>query len=77
MIITLFEGDRVETYHSLAAAAYAAIAWYCDLEEETPPWDYEIQSFSGLLEAIEDRKKRIAARRNARRPRPGRSRKKG
>ena len=61
MTITLFEGDRVETYTSLAAAVYAAKTWYSDLENETPPWDYEIQSFDGLLEAIEEHKKRIGA----------------
>lgn len=61
MIITLFEGNRVETFTSLSAAAYAAKTWYSDLENGTPPWDYEIQSFDGLLEAIEEHKKRIAA----------------
>lgn len=60
MIITLFEGNRTETYNNLAAAANAAKTWYSDLENETPPWDYEIQSFEGLLEAIEEHKKRIA-----------------
>lgn len=38
MRITLFEGNRVETFTSLAAAAYAAKTWYSDLENETPPW---------------------------------------
>ena len=61
MIITLFEGERTETYKSLAAAANAAKTWYSDLEDETPPWDYEVQNFEGLLEAIEEHKKRIAA----------------
>jgi hypothetical protein len=63
MRITLFEGNRVETFTSLAAAAYAAKTWYSDLENETPPWDYEIQSFDGLLDAVEEHKKRIAAAR--------------
>ena len=36
MRITLFEGNRVETFTSLAAAAYAAKTWYSDLENETP-----------------------------------------
>jgi predicted FMN-binding regulatory protein PaiB len=71
MLITLFERNRVETFTSLAAAAYAAKTWYSDLENETPSWDYEIQSFDGLLEAIEEHKKRIAAApRNSRRPTP-------
>jgi hypothetical protein len=61
MLITLFEGNRVETFTSLAAAAYAAKTWYSDLENGMPPWDYEIQSFAGLLGAIEEHKKRIAA----------------
>jgi hypothetical protein len=61
MIITLFEGDRTETYDNLAAAANAARSWYSDFEDEMPPWDYEIQSFEGLLEAIEEHKKRISA----------------
>jgi predicted FMN-binding regulatory protein PaiB len=61
MLITLFERNRVETFTSLAAAAYAVKTWYSDLENETPSWDYEIQSFDGLLEAIEEHKKRIAA----------------
>ena len=61
MIITLFEGNRVETYHSLAAAAYAAKTWYSDLENEMPPWDYEVESFDGLLQAIEEHKKRIGS----------------
>jgi hypothetical protein len=38
MLITLFEGNRVETFTSLAAAAYAAQTWYSDLEKEMPPW---------------------------------------
>jgi predicted FMN-binding regulatory protein PaiB len=61
MLITLFERNRVETFTSLAAAAYAAKTWYSDLENETPSWDYEIQNLDGLLEAIEEHKKRIAA----------------
>jgi hypothetical protein len=61
MLITLFEGNRVETFTSLAAAAYAAETWYSNLENGTPLWDYEIQNFNGLLKAIEEHKKRIAA----------------
>jgi hypothetical protein len=60
MVITLFEGDRTETYNTLAAAANAARSWYSDIEDEMPPWDYEIQSFEDLLEAIEEQKKRIS-----------------
>jgi hypothetical protein len=61
MIITLFEGNRTETYKSLAAAANAARTWYLDLEDGMPLWDYQVQNFQGLLEAIEEHKKRIAA----------------
>ena len=61
MIITLFEGQRSETYKSLSEAANAAKNWYSDLEEDAPPWDHETQSYDGLLEAIEEHKKRIAA----------------
>jgi hypothetical protein len=61
MTITLFEGNRTETYNNLAAAAHAARSWYSDFEDEIPPWDYEIQSLEDLLEAIEEHKKRIAA----------------
>ena len=61
MLITLFEGNRVETFTSLAAAAYAAQTWYSDRENGTPPWDYDIRNFNGLLEAIQEHKKRIAA----------------
>ena len=60
MLITLFEGNRVETFTSLAAAAYAAQTWYSDLEKEMPRWDYEVESFDSLLKAIEEHKKRIA-----------------
>jgi hypothetical protein len=62
MIITLFEGQRTETYDSLSEAANAAKNWYSDLkEDETPPWDYEIQTFDGLLDAIEAHNKRTAS----------------
>ena len=61
MIITLFEGNRTETYKSLAAAANAARTWYSDLEDGMPLWDYQVQNFQALLEAIEEHKKRIAA----------------
>ena len=71
MVITLFEGDRTETYNTLAAAANAARSWYSDVKDEMPPWDYEIQSFEDLLEAIEEHKKRIsAAPENDYHPRP-------
>jgi hypothetical protein len=62
MMITLFEGQRTETYTSLSEAANAAKNWYSDLEEdETPPWDYQIQTFNGLLAAIEAHNRRIAS----------------
>ena len=61
MIITLFEGNRTETYKSLAAAANAARTWYSDQKDGMPLWDYQVQNFQGLLEAIEEHKKRIAA----------------
>jgi hypothetical protein len=62
MIITLFEGQRTETYNSLSEAASAAKNWYPDLEEEKrPPWDYKIQTFGGLLAAIEANNRRIAS----------------
>jgi hypothetical protein len=62
MIITLFEGQRSETYNSLAAAADAAKKWYSDVGEDAPLWDYEIQTYDDLLEAIEEHKKRVASR---------------
>ena len=62
MIITLFEGQRTETYKSLSEAANAAKNWYPDLDEEKrPPWDYKIQNFAGLLAAIEANNRRIAS----------------
>jgi hypothetical protein len=61
MTITLYEGSRTETYDNLASAANAARSWYSNFEDEMPPWDYEIQSLEGLLEAIEEHRKRIAA----------------
>jgi hypothetical protein len=61
MIITLFEGQRCETYKSLSEAADAAKKWYSDLGEDAPPWDYEIQTYDDLLEAIEEHKKRVAS----------------
>ena len=71
MVITLFEGDRTETYNTLAAAANAARSWYSDVKDEVPQWDYEIQSFEDLLEAIEEHKKKIsAALENDYHPRP-------
>ena len=59
MIITLFEGQRSETYNCLSEAADAAKEWYSDLEEAAPPWDYEIQTYDDLLEAVEEYKKRV------------------
>jgi hypothetical protein len=59
MIITLFDGQRSETYNWLSEAADAAKNWYSDLEEDAPPWDYEIQTYDDLLEAVEEHKKRI------------------
>ena len=61
MIITLCEGQRSETYKSLSEAADAAKKWYSDLGEDAPPWDYEIQTYDDLLEAIEEHKKRVAS----------------
>jgi hypothetical protein len=61
MIITLFEGQRSETYNSLSEAAKAAKDWYFDLEVDVPPWDYEIQTYDDLLEAVEEHKRRIAS----------------
>jgi hypothetical protein len=61
MIITLFEGQRCETYESLSEAADAAKNWYSDFGEDAPPWDYEIQTYDDLLEAIEEHKKRVAS----------------
>ena len=60
MTITLFEGQRSETYNCLSEAADAAKEWYSDLEEAAPPWDYEIQTFDDLLDAVEEHKKRVA-----------------
>ncbi len=34
MIITLFEGERSETYNSLAAAADATKNWYSEVGED-------------------------------------------
>jgi hypothetical protein len=45
MIITLFEGQRSETYNCLSEAGDAAKGWYSDLEEAALPWDYEIQTY--------------------------------
>jgi hypothetical protein len=61
MIITLFEGQRCETYESLSEAADADKNWYSDFGEDAPPWDYEIQTYDDLLEAIEEHKKRVAS----------------
>jgi hypothetical protein len=61
MIITLFEGQRSETYKSLSEAADAAKKWHSDLGEDAPPWDYEIQTYDDLLEAIDEHKKRVAS----------------
>jgi hypothetical protein len=30
------------------------------LEETGPPWDYEIQTFEDLLDAVEEHKRRVA-----------------
>ena len=59
MIITLFEGQRSETYNSLSEAADAAKNWYSEAGEDAPPWDYEIQTHDDLLEAVEEYKKRV------------------
>jgi len=61
MIVTLFEGPRSETYYSLSEAADAAKDWYSDLGEDAPPWDYEIQTYDDLLDAVEEHKKRVAS----------------
>lgn len=60
MIITLFEGERSETYNSLSEAADAAKNWYSHLQEDAPPWDYAVQTYDDLMEAVEEHKKRIA-----------------
>jgi hypothetical protein len=61
MIITLFEGERSETYNSLAAAADATKNWYSEVGEEPPLRDYKIQTYDDLLEAIEEHKTRVAS----------------
>ena len=61
MIIMLFEGQRSETYNSLAAAADVAKNWYSEVGEDLPLWDYEIQTYDDLLRAIEEYKKRVAS----------------
>jgi hypothetical protein len=61
MIIMLFEGQRSETYNSLAAAADVAKNWYSEVGEDVPLWDYEIQTYDDLLGAIEEHKKRVAS----------------
>jgi hypothetical protein len=38
MIITLFEGQRSETYNNLAAAADGAKKWYSEVGEDAPLW---------------------------------------
>ena len=61
MIITLFEGQRSETYNSVSEAADAAKNWYSEAGEDAPPWDYEIQTYDDLLEAVEEHKKRAGS----------------
>jgi hypothetical protein len=61
MIITLFEGQRSETYNSLSEAADAAKNWYSEAGEDAPPWDYEIQTYDDLLEAVEEHKTRVGS----------------
>jgi hypothetical protein len=59
MIITLFEGQRSETYNSLSEAANAAKNWYSEAGEDAPPWDFEIQTYDDFLEAVQEYKKRV------------------
>jgi hypothetical protein len=50
-------GSEIDV-HSLAAA-HAAKNWCSEAGEDAPPWDYEIQTYDDLLEAVEEYKKRV------------------
>jgi hypothetical protein len=61
MQIILIDGDREETFASLAEAAEAAKTWYASLAgDKLPEWNHEIRTFNDLLTAIEDHKARLA-----------------
>jgi hypothetical protein len=61
LVITMFDGDRIERYTTLLEAVAAAQDWYSKLAgRKLPKWDYRIQNFDDFAEAIDDYKVRIA-----------------
>jgi hypothetical protein len=61
VVITMFDGDRIERYTTLFEAVAAARNWYSKLAGgKLPKWDYRIQNFDDFAEAIDDYKVRLA-----------------
>jgi hypothetical protein len=61
-MITLVDGDRVETFETLVEAVQAAKKCYAELaDNRLPPWNYSIQNVNDFCWAVRDYNQRLIA----------------